>query len=205
MIIYYIACFLIRIVTKLVFRIRIYGQEHIPKEGGFILAPNHISYVDPPVVGSWIPRIVYFMGKKELFDNKLLGWYLHQVNTLPVKRGVMDMNAIKLCLKKIKDGYGLIIFPEGTRSKTDKFLEPKAGIGMIAYRSNCPIVPVYIQGFNRLSDCFWGKEKLTITIGEPISAEWIKSIKQGKEGYLVIAQKVIENLADLKENRIPIK
>lgn len=198
-IIYYIGLVLIRIFTKLFFRIKIYGKEHVPKEGGFILASNHIAYFDPPILGSWTPRMVYFMGKKELFDNKIFGWLMTQCHTLPVKRGVLDRNAIRVSLDKINKGYGMTIFPEGTRSKTGSFLEPKPGIGLIARQAECDIVPAYISGFNRLKDCFWGKEKLIIRFGEIIPADWVKAQSSDKDGYHAIAQEVMRNIRKTKE------
>ena len=197
--VYYSGWSFFRTITKILFRIKVNGKENFPKTGGFILASNHQSYLDPPVVGSWAPRSVYFMTKAELFENKILGWYLWNTNARPVKRGAMDRHAIKTILGIIADGYGVTIFPEGTRSVTGEFLEPKAGIGMIAKKAQCQIIPTYVSGFNCLKDVFFGKAKLTITYGKPISAEWVMAQEAGKSGYSAIAQHVMDEIQKIKE------
>ncbi len=199
--VYYTGWTFFRSITKLLFRIKISGKENFPKTGGFILASNHQSYLDPPVVGSWAPRLVYFMTKAELFENKFLGWYLTNTNARPVKRGQMDRQAIKTTLDIIAEGHGITIFPEGTRSTTDQFLAPKAGIGMIAAKANCPIIPAYVNGFNRLKDCFFGKTRLSITYGEMIPAEWVMEQAKGKEGYNAIAQRVMLEIRKIKDTQ----
>lgn len=200
--VYYTGWTFFRAITKIFFRIKISGKENFPKNDGFILASNHQSYLDPPVIGSWAPRVVYFMTKAELFENKLLSWYLYNTNARPVKRGVMDRQSIKTTLDIIADGQGMTIFPEGTRSTTGEFLEPKAGIGMIAAKAQCPIIPTYVNGFNRLKDCFLGKMKLTITYGKMIPADWVIAQAKGKEGYNAIAQRVMAEIQKIKEKQL---
>ncbi len=190
--------FLTRVISKLFFRIRTNGQENIPRSGGFILASNHVSYYDPPLVGSWSKRELYFFAKEELFHNRLGGGIITRTNALPVKRGAMDRNAIRMAVDVIRKGFGLTLFPEGTRSRTDNFLSPKAGIGMIATRAKCPIVPAYLHGSNHPGDCFKGRQKLSITYGEPFSAEWVMSFPKGKEGYEQIAAAVMERIGQIK-------
>jgi len=173
------------------------GQENVPSSGGFILAANHISYYDPPLLGCTIRRPIYFLAKEGLFHNPLFGWILRSVNTLPVKRGAFDRRAVQLCVDTISKGNGLLVFPEGTRSKTGELMEPKAGIGLIARQAACPIVPARIQGSNHMSRCFWGREKLRVDIGEPISAEWVSSQSLDKDGYLAITQEVMGRIRSL--------
>ena len=187
-----------RMLSWLFCRPRISGQENVPREGGFILASNHISYYDPPLVGAWQWREVYFFAKKELFRNRLFGAVITAANSLPVSRGVVDRQALKLAIGVIRAGFGLTMFPEGTRSKTDKFLDPKPGIGIIATRAGCPIVPTYIHGSNRLGDCVRGRAKMSITYGPPLSAEWVKAQGIGKEAYRKIAATVMERICDLR-------
>jgi len=186
----------------LLFGIEVRGKEHIPAEGGFIMASNHVSYYDPPLVGSFIKRELFFFAKKELFGSKLFGSILWRVNARPVRRGQMDREALKTSLQVIRDGYGLTMFPEGTRSKTDQFLPPRPGIGLLAAQAKCPIVPAYLHGPNKLKDCFWRKERLSIDYGEPITAEWIASLPAEKESYLRIADEVMRRIAALKEQRL---
>ena len=194
-----------RVGSKLLFRLRASGQEHIPREGGFILASNHISWYDPPLVGSWQPRELYFFAKKELFKNPIFGAAIRSTNALPVSRGAVDRQALKMAIDAIQAGFGLTMFPEGTRSKTDQFLRPKPGIGIIATRAACPIVPTYIHGSNKLGDCFWGREKMSITYGEPLSADWVKSVSPDKEGFQKIAATVMERISELRSQVTGVK
>ncbi len=201
-ILYYAGWTISRLISKFIFRIKVSGQEHFPKSGGFILATNHISYYDPPLAGSWAPRQVYFFAKKELFENRFFGFIIRRTNAVPVKRGTIDRQAIELSVDVIKRGFGLTIFPEGTRSKKDGFLDPKPGVGLLAIQAQCPIVPGYLHGTNRLRKCFWGREKMSITYGEPFSAEWVKSFPADREGYQRIAEAVMDRIGELKRQLI---
>ncbi len=197
-ILYYLGWSVARVISKLVFRIKVSGQEHFPVSGGFILATNHISYYDPLLVGSWAPRQVYFFAKQELFKNKIFGWIIRQTNALPVKRGAVDRQALQMSLDVIARGYGLTIFPEGTRSKIDGFLDPKPGVGLLAVKAGCMIVPGYVHGSNKLKDCFWARDRMAITYGEPFSADWVRSLDGQDDGYQQIAAAVMERIAKLK-------
>ena len=145
-ILYYLGWSVTRVISKLIFRIKISGGENFPPSGGFILATNHISYYDPPLVGSWAPRQVYFFAKQELFKNKLFGWIIRQTNALPVRRGAIDRQALELSLDVISRGYGLTIFPEGTRSKTGALQPGKPGVSYLAAKSGYPVLPVALMG-----------------------------------------------------------
>jgi len=201
-ILYYSGWSLTRLVSKIVFRIKVSGREHFPKSGGFILATNHRSYFDPLLVGSWAPRQVYFLAKQELFKNKFFGRIITATNALPVRRGTIDRNALKLCLDAIDGGDGLTIFPEGTRAKGADFLEPKPGVAMIATQAKVPIVPGYVHGSNRLKDCFWGRDRLRIRFGKPILPEDIESSAVDKEGYIKLTQLVMERIEELKQQTL---
>jgi 1-acyl-sn-glycerol-3-phosphate acyltransferase len=198
-ILYYSGWTATRLISKLVFRIQVIGHEHFPPGGGCIVATNHLSYFDPLLAGSWSPRQMYFLAKKELFRNRLFGEIIRRTNALPVSRGTIDREALKLCFRVLKDGYGLLVFPEGTRSLTGSLLEPKLGVGMMARRAGCPIVPGYIHGSNRLKDCFLGRTGMSVSFGEPITTEWIMAHPADREGYRSISQEVM-NRIDLLKN-----
>jgi 1-acyl-sn-glycerol-3-phosphate acyltransferase len=195
---YYTGWALTRAISSLIFRIRIYGREHIPPSGGFILASNHVSYFDPPLVGSWSTRQMYFLAKKELFKNPLFGGVIRRTNALPVKRGAIDREGLKLCTDVINAGYGLVVFPEGTRSRTQQFLDPKPGIGLLAKSVQCPIVPTYLHGSNRPWNVFLGRERMAIVFGQPITSDWVATVDKGREGYLAISTEVMKRIAALR-------
>lgn len=198
-IVYWFGWFLTRVLGTLLFRAKVSGREHIPRTGAFILASNHISYYDPPLVGSFQRRELYFFAKKELFKNKLFGAVITATNSLPVSRGAVDRRAIELALDALKRGFGLTIFPEGTRAPKGSFLPPKPGLGRIAREAVVPIVPAYIHGANDLKACFRGRSRLSITYGEPFTADWVASFPDDKEGYVAISAAVMERIASMKQ------
>jgi 1-acyl-sn-glycerol-3-phosphate acyltransferase len=146
-------------------------------------------------------RSVYFFAKYELFKNRIFGTILRWVHALPVKRGAFDRQAISESLKVIQKGYGLTVFPEGTRSLSGTFLPAKPGVGLMATKAGCSVVPAYIHGSNNLKACFWGKERLSVTFGEPITPDWIASVQAGREGYQKIADEIMARILQIK-NRV---
>jgi 1-acyl-sn-glycerol-3-phosphate acyltransferase len=200
---YYAGAYLTRLITWLVFRIKIRGQEHIPKTGGFILASNHRSWYDPPMVGGWATRQMYFFAKQELFKNRFFGWLITQTNAFPVRRGTIDRAALEMCRTIVNRGDGLVFFPEGTRAIDREFLDPKPGIGLLATELQCPIVPCYLHGSNKLKDVFWGRDKLSIRYGEPITPEWIATVPKDKVGYQITAEEVMRRIRGLRDEDLP--
>lgn len=198
MILYYCGWLVGRVGSTLGFHIRVSGRQHIPKTGGFILASNHISYYDPLLLGSWSTREMYFFGKAELFRNKLFGAIITRTNAIPVKRGTIDRTAVDRALGAIAEGYGLVMFPEGTRSKTGEFLDPKGGLGMLAIRAQCPVVPAYVHGADKLTDCLLFRDRLSITFGEPFGKIWVRGFPETKEGYENLSREVMGRIAELK-------
>jgi 1-acyl-sn-glycerol-3-phosphate acyltransferase len=196
---YVLACFFVRLLSRLIVRVKIRGSNNIPESGPFIIASNHISYYDPPLVGSFARREVNFMAKKELFKNRLFGALISHLNAHPINRTGFDKAAIDLALKILETGKGLVIFPEGTRARKWDFLPPKPGIGLIAATSGAPVVPAYIQGLNKLWGCFLGREKAIIIYGKPIGSEEIAAFGKDKEGYRKLADEIMGRIRALKE------
>jgi 1-acyl-sn-glycerol-3-phosphate acyltransferase len=149
--------------------LEVVGKENIPKEG-VIIASNHNSYLDPPILGSVTPRRCNFMAKKSLFDVPILGWMV-KFAAFPVDREKPRASTIKEAVKKIRNGQIVVVFPEGQRNDTNELLEPKPGIAMIAVMSGAPIVPAYISGAERAlpPDARWLKRaKIKVVFGKPI-------------------------------------
>jgi len=177
---------------------QIEGREHIPAEGGFILAPNHISNLDPPVVGCACPRVIHTMGKQELFRHQPLKWILEHLNGFPVNRGEMDMKAMKTALKVLKSGECLLLFPEGTRRKTGDPMrfKARAGVGMLAMKTKVPIVPAGIYGTEQ-------RQKFIIRFGEPITPEMYAQYPQTAEGYQQLSDELMRRIAELAQPPTP--
>ena len=122
------------------------GEKNIPKTGGFILACNHVSYLDPVIFGISCPRPLNYMARESLFENRVFGWLLARVNVFPIKRYSADIGAIKEALRRLKTGCGILLFPEGTRSSNGRIGEGLEGVGFLARKSNAPVIPAFIKG-----------------------------------------------------------
>src|SRR4051794_32462660 len=110
------------------FRFRRTGRGHIPA-GPVILATNHRSFLDPFLVGLCARRPVYFMAKKELFHNRLVGWLLSRLGAFPVRRGESDLESVRTSLELLERGQAVVVFPEGTRIRSGSLAAPKRGVG----------------------------------------------------------------------------
>ncbi len=154
--------FLVKCFCKLVFFVRVKGAENIPDEGPVILAVNHTSLWDPPVIVSSIRRPMKVMAKAELFDIKLLAPILRAGGAFPVHRNTADISAIKTALRTLKNGGIFTIFPAGTRVKNGEEADAKAGVALISSKAGVPVTPVAIRGGYRLF------RRVTIHIGKPL-------------------------------------
>jgi len=139
--------FILLIFLKLFFDFKVEGRENLPKNGGFILACNHLSYLDPIALGSGCQRSVHFMARDTLFNNRFLGFWMKAVGAIPLKRNSADFSALKKSLRIVRGGGGLAIFPEGARRTIDKaFINPQPGAGFLADKASVPVIPAYVSG-----------------------------------------------------------
>jgi len=150
-------------ILKPLYRIEIIGVEHFPKDGGVLLCSNHISNLDPPVLGITAPRPVNFMAKEELFRVPILGKIVMNLNAFPVKRGMSDRQALRTGLEILNEGKVFGIFPEGTRSKDGKLGKGFSGVGFFALRTDAAVVPCAIIG------PYKPFRKLKVVYGAPIN------------------------------------
>jgi 1-acyl-sn-glycerol-3-phosphate acyltransferase len=127
------------------FRLRRLGTEHVP-DGGVILASNHRSFLDPFAIGCCIGRPIYFVAKRELFRNPLLGWFLNCMGAFPIKRGDSDAESMETALALLGQEQAVVIFPEGTRIRTGSLAQPRRGVGRLALQSGKPVVPIAVTG-----------------------------------------------------------
>ncbi len=139
-------CLLSRIVLRVFFRMEVYGLENIPSGGAFIIAPNHISFVDPPAAGAFVSREVFYMARESLFSIPVLGRLITWCNSIPVTRGEPGIKTMRTALSVLKKGHGLVLFPEGRRSPDGKLHEGSSGVGMLAAAAGAPVVPALICG-----------------------------------------------------------
>ncbi|MGI8383563.1 lysophospholipid acyltransferase family protein [Robertmurraya sp. P23] len=193
MTIYTFARSVVNMIYKPLYRIETIGQENIPKVGSVVLCSNHISNLDPIVVGTTTPRPVHFMAKEELFRVPVVGKLFPHLNAFPVKRGMSDREALRKGLAVLKEGEVLGLFPEGTRSKTGELGEGLAGAGFFATRSEALIVPCAVVGpykaFNRLKVVYGKPVDFTVYRKNKISADEATKIIMEEIRKLIIANK----------------
>lgn len=157
---------LCRLYLKTFRRWEIEGEENIPSQGPVIIASNHISYLDPVVVGCAFNREISFLAKEELFEIPILRTIISNLNAFPVKRGSGDRGAIRAALELLAQGECFGIFPEGHRNRTQAPLTPfKAGVALLAIKSGAPVLPVALDGTKGFFS------RVRIKIGPPISME----------------------------------
>jgi glycerol-3-phosphate dehydrogenase (NAD(P)+) len=149
--VYWPARLLINPAVLIYFRVRRLGREHVP-DGGVILASNHRSFLDPFVIGICIRRPIYFVAKRELFKNPLVGWFLNCMGAFPVRRGQSDEESVKTARQLLSDGEAVVVFPEGTRILSGSLGRPKRGVGRLALQSGAPVVPVAVTGSEHARD-----------------------------------------------------
>jgi 1-acyl-sn-glycerol-3-phosphate acyltransferase len=165
--------------------LRIEGRENVPRTGGALITPNHISDADAPTVGLALPRASYFMAKEELFQIRFLGPLIRWLHGFPVKRYTADRAALRRAEQLLKQGEAVVVFPEGKLSEDGKLQELLPGVMLMAQRANVPIVPTILEGTDSLMP--YGKliphhahRRIIVRFGPPVMlAELIGSAKGG--------------------------
>jgi 1-acyl-sn-glycerol-3-phosphate acyltransferase len=143
---YYFITPVLRFLIGMVFRLDLRGFENAPSSGGFVIAISHSSFIDPVVVGVFMRRDVSPMAKTEAFNYPILGGLIRAYGAFPVRRGQVDMTAMKTALRFLQNGIGLIIAPEGHRSETGNLQQGREGAIILSLRTGAPILPVAVWG-----------------------------------------------------------
>lgn len=187
--------------VKIFYRHKTYGIEHLGKKGA-VIAPNHASYLDPPLIGVSCPIPVHFLAKSTLFKKPYFAWFFKKLNTHPLERGRGNASTIKLASRLIKNGEKLVLFPEGRRSKSGELQKGENGIGFLVLLTQCEVIPVYIHGADKIWNTHQSYPKLSgktaCVFGSPLYFDDYFE-KDKKEAMQLISDRVLEAIAELKE------
>jgi 1-acyl-sn-glycerol-3-phosphate acyltransferase len=205
--IYRLGWLLSRIVFAGCFRWRVYHPERVPLRGPVILAANHASFIDPPLVGAGLKREINYLARESLFRFPVVGAILRAVNSVPVDRDGGGAAGLKAILGRLLAGGGIILFPEGTRTRDGLLQPPRSGIGLAVIKSNAPVVPVRVFGtfeaYGRHSK-FPRPHPIAVKYGQPILFEELRaeaktcSKQRLKEIYQQVACEIMAAIAKLE-------
>jgi 1-acyl-sn-glycerol-3-phosphate acyltransferase len=198
---YYWFCYhLIKLAGRVFFRLRIVHRERMINHGPVILASNHESYLDPPLVGSVSDRAIFFLARKTLLAGPFFGWLLPKLNVIPVDQEGNDRSALKALIRILRAGDGTLVFPEGERTLDGRLRPPLPGLGFVIAKTLAPVVPMRIfgareawpRGSARVRFC-----RITVVVGEPIHFTAADLQPPEKDLYVRLSQRVMDAIAAL--------
>ena len=178
------------------------GREHVPRTGGLIVASNHISYMDPPLIGTAAVRVLHYLAKEELFRQPLLGPLITAFHAIPIRRGKADLSGLARAIEVLKSGAALIMFPEGSRMRDGELHPARPGVGMLAVGGNAMVVPCFISGSDRPNQWFLRRVKLSVSFGpartwQELAGDLVAE-PPGRALYQGVADGVMRDIAALK-------
>lgn len=192
------------VVAKALFRFRACGTEHIPRTGGCVIACNHESYLDPPLVGITAPREIFFLARKTLLDWPVVGPILPKLNVIPVDQDRADMSALKTVIKRIRAGECTVIFPEGSRTLDGNFLPAMPGLGLVMAKTRCIVVPARIFGAHAAFPR-GGRphlfRKITLAIEPPMTFTEADYEGEGRALYQRLSERVLARIGEIRNPR----
>jgi len=211
---YWTGWLIVKLILWLYARVEVVGAENVPRRGGVIVACNHLNNADPGIIGVSIRRRVVFMAKAEMFEWPLFGGYVRLVGAFPVRRFEADLAALRRATELLKRGLALMMFPEGTRSKTGTMAAGHPGTAILALRAGVPIVPVAITGTEivKMPSAFFRpfpRVKARVVIGKPfflpeVSRVNSEAAQQGTELIMTrIAALLPESYRGYYRDRVP--
>jgi len=206
---YWIGWSVCRFIFATYFRWRVYHAERVPLAGPVILAANHASFLDPPLVGSGLDRAINYLARDTLFKYPGLGALLRALNSVPVDREGGGGAGLKAILDRLLAGGGIILFPEGTRSTDGQLRPARAGIGLTVIKSNAPVVPVRVFGTYEA----WGRHRkfpcprrVAVKYGQPMEFRVLREEAKTcakprlKQVYQEIADEIMAAIGALRLN-----
>ena len=170
---------------------------------GVILAPNHASFLDPPILGISLKRRVTFLAKEYLFKNFFVGIVLRGIGAYPIKSEKDDFKSIRDLVRILKSGKCVVVFPEGTRSLTGELKEPESGLGFLAMKSRSWVVPTYIRGSFEAypkGAKFCRFKPIEVFYGDPFIPAETHEIVNDADPYGATSRQIMKRIVKIKEN-----
>ena len=196
-----------RAIFRFYFRWRVFNPERVPLSGGAVLASNHSSYIDPPLVGAGVRRPINFLARDTLFRFPPMAWVLRQWGVVPLDRDGGSASGLRVILERLREGNAIVLFPEGTRTRDGQMQPARSGIGLIVIKSDQPVVPVRVFGTYEA----YGRHRLVplprriaVKYGEPLRFERLRaeakraSKARLKEIYQEVADELLRTIAKLE-------
>lgn len=191
---YWTAHYLMLLLSGIFFPLQVKGRRNLPAKDSFIFASNHVSNLDPIILGLASGRRLSYMAKDSLFTNQFARWVLTRVGAFPLRRQGADVGALREALRRLQAGIPLVVFPTGTRAASFSQENAKSGIGFLAVKSHSRVVPAKILGSDRVmpsGTARLNRYPVTVVIGEPLQFA-------GTEDYEKIARTIIAAIEELK-------
>lgn len=196
-----IAIFLVTVYVKLCYGHKVYGKSHV-REGGGMIASNHSSFLDPPIIGISYPGEVHFLARGTLFNSRFFGWLIRQLNSHPVVKGKENTAAIKKTCELLLGGKKVVIFPEGKRSTDGEIQSGQSGVGMLVLRTHCMVIPAYVHGTFEI----WNNQRkfpllrghTACVFGSPLTFEHLNGLEK-KEAQQKIVELIMEAIKNLRD------
>jgi len=199
---YWVGYHLTKILGRIFFRLRVIHRDRMLNHGPVILAANHQSFADPPLVGSVSDRGVYFLARRSLLNGWFMGWILPKLNVIPVDSETgRDRTALKALIRILRGGQGAVVFPEGQRTADGKLQPAQPGLGLVIAKTLAPVVPMRIFGAYEAWPIHekWPRPgRITVVVGQPIFFTKGDVEAGGKEVYLRLSQRVMDAIAALR-------
>jgi 1-acyl-sn-glycerol-3-phosphate acyltransferase len=196
-----------KLLAKLCFRFKVINPERLPESGPLLIASNHVSFFDPPIIGITFPKDICFLARKTLYSNPVARWMFPRLNVVPVDQEKAEVGPLKTVIRLLKDKKRVLVFPEGARSEDGSLQKGEAGAGFIVGKTLTPVLPLRIFGGYEALPIGSSKVKfrpITVVVGEMIHFT-AEDFANGKESYLAASQRIMEAISKLEcpPDRVP--